>query len=170
MERNHAQQTLLIIQQLDEYLNELQSLRQAIAADDQEKLFAVFSKAKADRENSIIRRKQNGTDFDRIYGKRQNYRVGCWVMLNTPVTDLDVETVRRAGMLIADIFAQNGEPYFRQLEHDTLAEILKSDQGILAPGGGTPMRSDNLAMLKDTPTPVVLLKASATETLGANLR
>ena len=27
------------------------------------------------------------------------------------------------------------------------------------------MRPDNLAMLKDTPTPVVLLKASATETL-----
>ena len=40
----------LIVQQLDEYLNELRSLRQAIAADDQEKLFAVFSKAKADRE------------------------------------------------------------------------------------------------------------------------
>ncbi|MCG4607043.1 shikimate kinase, partial [Bifidobacterium longum] len=59
-------------------------------------------------------------------------------MLNTPVTDLDVEFVRRAGMPIADIFAQNGEPYFRQLEHDTLAEILKSDQGILATGGGTP--------------------------------
>ena len=86
-------------------------------------------------------------------------------MLNTPVTDLDVEIVRRAGMPIPDIFAQNGEPYFRQLEHDTLADILKSDQGILATGGGTPMRPDNLAMLKDTPTPVVLLKASATETL-----
>lgn len=34
-------------------------------------------------------------------------------MLNTPVTDLDVEIVRRAGMPIPDIFAQNGEPYFR---------------------------------------------------------
>lgn len=55
-------------------------------------------------------------------------------MLNTPVTDLDVEIVRRAGMPIPDILAQNGEPYFRQLEHDTLAEILKSDQGILATG------------------------------------
>ena len=86
-------------------------------------------------------------------------------MLNTPVTDLDVEIVRRAGMPIPDIFAKNGEPYFRQLEHDTLADILKSDQGILATGGGTPMRPDNLAMLKDTSTPVVLLKASATETL-----
>ena len=40
----------LIVHQLDEYLNELQLLRQAIADDDQEKLFAVFSKAKADRE------------------------------------------------------------------------------------------------------------------------
>ena len=28
-------------------------------------------------------------------------------MLNIPVTDLDVEIVRRAGMPIADIFAQN---------------------------------------------------------------
>lgn len=40
----------LIVHQLDEYLNELQLLRQAIADDDQEKLFVVFSKSKADRE------------------------------------------------------------------------------------------------------------------------
>lgn len=86
-------------------------------------------------------------------------------MLNTSVTDLDDEIVRRTGMTIPDIFAQNGEEYFRQLEHDTLADIIKSDQGILATGGGTPMRPDNLTMLKDTSTPVVLLKASATETL-----
>lgn len=86
-------------------------------------------------------------------------------MLNTSVTDLDGEIVRRAGMTIPDIFAQNGEEYFRQLEHDTLADIIKSDQGILATGGGTPMRPDNLTILKDTSTPVVLLKASAMETL-----
>ncbi|MDC2828058.1 shikimate kinase [Limosilactobacillus mucosae] len=86
-------------------------------------------------------------------------------MLNTSVTDLDDEIVHRAGMTIPDIFAQNGEEYFRQLEHDTLADIIKSDQGILATGGGTPMRPDNLTILKDTSTPVVLLKASATETL-----
>ena len=86
-------------------------------------------------------------------------------MLNAPVTDLDDEIVRRAGMTIPDIFAQNGEEYFRQLEHDTLADIIKSDQGILTTGGGTPMRPDNLTILKDTSTPVVLLKASATETL-----
>lgn len=86
-------------------------------------------------------------------------------MLNTSVTDLDDEIVRRTGMTIPDIFAQNGEEYFRQLEHDTLADIIKSDQGILATGGGTPMRPDNLTILKDTSTPVVLLKASATETL-----
>lgn len=86
-------------------------------------------------------------------------------MLNAPVTDLDDEIVRRTGMTIPDIFAQNGEEYFRQLEHDTLADIIKSDQGILATGGGTPMRPDNLTILKDTSTPVVLLKASAMETL-----
>lgn len=86
-------------------------------------------------------------------------------MLNTSVTDLDDEIVRRAGITIPDIFAQNGEEYFRQLEHDTLADIIKSDQGILATGGGTPMRPDNLTILKDTSTPVVLLKASAMETL-----
>lgn len=56
-------------------------------------------------------------------------------MLNAPVTDLDDEIVHRAGMTIPDIFAQNGEEYFRQLEHDTLADIIKSDQGILATGG-----------------------------------
>lgn len=86
-------------------------------------------------------------------------------ILNTSVTDLDDEIVRRASMTIPDIFAQNGEEYFRQLEHDTLADIIKSDQGILATGGGTPMRPDNLTILKDTSTPVVLLKASAMETL-----
>lgn len=95
------------------------------------------------------------TTVSRILGK----------MLNAPVTDLDDEIVCRTGMTIPDIFAQNGEEYFRQLEHDTLADIIKSDQGILATGGGTPMRPDNLTILKDTSTPVVLLKASATETL-----
>lgn len=40
----------LIVSQLDEYLNKLQSLKQAVADDDQEKLFTVFSQAKAARE------------------------------------------------------------------------------------------------------------------------
>ncbi|GLY17320.1 shikimate kinase [Kineosporia sp. NBRC 101677] len=49
-------------------------------------------------------------------------------------TDEDVEAV--AGKTIADIFVEDGEPHFRELEHAAVAKALAEHEGVLALGGG----------------------------------
>ncbi|MEU2349959.1 shikimate kinase [Modestobacter sp. NPDC049651] len=49
-------------------------------------------------------------------------------------TDADVEA--STGTAIADLFVQQGEPYFRQLEEKAVATALREHDGVLALGGG----------------------------------
>lgn len=49
-------------------------------------------------------------------------------------TDTDVETV--AGMSVADIFVEHGEPRFRELEREAVTTALATHDGVLALGGG----------------------------------
>jgi len=49
-------------------------------------------------------------------------------------TDADVEA--RTGSTIADLFVQQGETYFRQLEEQAVAAALRGHDGVLALGGG----------------------------------
>lgn len=84
--------------------------------------------------------------------------------LNLPVTDLDQAVVQASGKSIPRIFHDGGEAVFRHLESETLTAILSSRDGILATGGGTPLRASNRAKLAADPAPVILLHASPTET------
>jgi shikimate kinase len=52
-------------------------------------------------------------------------------------TDADIEA--RAGKPIPDIFVDDGEPRFRELEHEVVAEALAAHDGVLALGGGAVM-------------------------------
>lgn len=70
--------------------------------------------------------------------------------------DLDDVIVETAGKSIKQIFADDGEPAFRQLEHDALKASL-ADDGILGTGGGTPIQAANFELLKASDVPVVLL-------------
>ena len=45
-------------------------------------------------------------------------------LLRIPVVDLDQYIVQKAGRSIADIFAKDGEPFFRALETEALYELL----------------------------------------------
>ena len=49
-------------------------------------------------------------------------------------TDADVEAETRS--TIADLFVQQGEAYFRQLEQRAVARALREHDGVLALGGG----------------------------------
>ncbi|HYR87607.1 MAG TPA: shikimate kinase [Terriglobia bacterium] len=51
--------------------------------------------------------------------------------------DLDREIERREGRRIAQIFRDNGEPYFRSLEQRCLEAIASSPSAVIALGGGT---------------------------------
>lgn len=60
--------------------------------------------------------------------------------LGFPFLDLDEVVERGAGRSIRDVFARCGEPEFRRLERDTLAELLarpRLTDLVLATGGGT---------------------------------
>jgi len=49
---------------------------------------------------------------------------------------------------LEDIFNNEGEDYFRQIEHRLLKEIIEKDNFILSCGGGTPCFLDNMTMMK----------------------
>jgi len=66
--------------------------------------------------------------------------------------DLDRSIEKIAGMKVEEIFAVNGEAYFRELEKQTLAEILKKDGQVIATGGGVITDDDSLALLRETTT------------------
>jgi shikimate kinase len=58
--------------------------------------------------------------------------------------DTDRDVVHRANLSIASVFEQFGEPIFRQWEREALLARLDGPPCILATGGGTLTRQDNL--------------------------
>lgn len=67
-----------------------------------------------------------------------------------PLADLDEEIVRRTGKAIPEIFQENGEAVFRELERQVLAEFCARDGQVIATGGGTVLRADNRAAMRRT--------------------
>ena len=65
-------------------------------------------------------------------------------------TFLDTDHVieARAGKPISDIFAQDGEPAFRQWERRIVGELTRREKTVIATGGGLPTDPANLASLK----------------------
>ena len=67
-----------------------------------------------------------------------------------PLVDLDEEIVRRAGKPIPEIFAQEGEKAFRDLESRVLAETCAKDGQVIATGGGAVLRPENQTAMRRT--------------------
>lgn len=68
--------------------------------------------------------------------------------LSIPFTDADTEIEKAAGMSISDIFARDGESYFRSGEARVIARLLESGPQVLATGGGAFMNADTRALIK----------------------
>jgi len=78
--------------------------------------------------------------------------------LELPLIDLDDYIIGRAGRSIPEIFEQDGEAVFRQMETDALREVIDK-QAVIATGGGVVMSETNRQILTAHP-PVIWLKAS----------
>lgn len=65
-----------------------------------------------------------------------------------PFIDLDEEIVRRAGKPIPEIFREDGETAFRELESRVLAEVCGQSGQIIATGGGAVLREENRAAMR----------------------
>jgi shikimate kinase len=72
-------------------------------------------------------------------------------LLGWEFADLDEHIERQEGMAVREIFAQRGEPHFRNLEHLALQEVLGtvSLPTVIALGGGTFVSVRNKRLLHD---------------------
>lgn len=70
--------------------------------------------------------------------------------------DTDRLIVREEGRSIAEIFAQSGETYFREIERRALRTIRPGDSLVISTGGGMPCYHDNMAYINATGVSVFL--------------
>ncbi len=75
--------------------------------------------------------------------------------LGLPFVDVDERIAARFGP-IAELFAQGGEPHFRQCERQALAEVCGGGTVLLATGGGVVTQPESMALLKAGATVVFL--------------
>ncbi|MBM3567128.1 MAG: shikimate kinase [Alphaproteobacteria bacterium] len=68
--------------------------------------------------------------------------------LELPFVDADAEIEKAAGMTVSEIFAQHGEPYFRDGERRVIARLLEGPRQVLATGGGAFVDPENRARIK----------------------
>jgi shikimate kinase len=80
------------------------------------------------------------TSVARALGRRMGWRV----------EDIDHRIEAREHQRVAEIFARQGEPYFRSIERAVLQDLLPQRHAVVATGGGTFVDPENrAAMLSD---------------------
>lgn len=85
------------------------------------------------------------------------------------LSDTDKMIERREGKSISEMFAAEGEDYFRERETQLLRKLREEKaRQIFSVGGGTPLREENRRLLRELGT-VVYLKVSA-ETVCERLK
>ncbi|MET9546313.1 MULTISPECIES: shikimate kinase [unclassified Streptomyces] len=81
--------------------------------------------------------------------------------LGTAFRDTDADIVAAQGREISDIFVDEGEPYFRELEREAVRAAVQEHTGVLALGGGAILDESTRALL--APHPVVYLSMDVEE-------
>jgi shikimate kinase len=69
--------------------------------------------------------------------------------LGIPFVDADHEIEAAAGKSIAEIFADHGEPYFREGERRVIQRLIRNGAQVLATGGGAYMNDETRARIQD---------------------
>ena len=82
--------------------------------------------------------------------------------------DTDERIEEEQNRSISDIFAKEGESFFRNLETQQLRKLRKEEEGVISVGGGLPVQEANWDLLKQLGT-TIYLKASK-ETLVERLQ
>jgi shikimate kinase len=71
--------------------------------------------------------------------------------LRQPFVDSDVLIEQRLGRDIREIFATEGEAYFREVEHVALADLVHGPEAVVALGGGAVEDPRSQAVLRGAP-------------------
>jgi len=71
-------------------------------------------------------------------------------LLGWTFVDLDKKIEEHESKSIPEIFAQNGESYFRMVESEVLKDLKKHSEVVISTGGGTPCYGDNMDYMLET--------------------
>jgi len=71
--------------------------------------------------------------------------------LGVSFTDTDAQVEATAGKPVGDIFVEDGEPAFRELERAAVAYAVDGSTGVVAVGGGAVLDPKTQALLTDLP-------------------
>lgn len=74
------------------------------------------------------------------------------------LVDMDEEIIKRAGMNIPEIFEKYGEKHFRDLESQVAADLGKERNLVIATGGGTVLRPENVDHLRQNAVVIHILR------------
>ncbi|WP_415920399.1 shikimate kinase [Tateyamaria sp. SN6-1] len=67
--------------------------------------------------------------------------------LDVPFLDSDAEIETAANMTVPEIFARDGEPFFRAKEAQVIGRLLDEARGVLSTGGGAFLQDANREMI-----------------------
>lgn len=76
--------------------------------------------------------------------------------LNLDWIDLDQQIEKATGMPVREVFATEGEAYFRMKERDTLRQLATTGNIVIATGGGTPCYHNNMEWMNENGTTIWL--------------
>ena len=68
--------------------------------------------------------------------------------LGLPFVDSNLVIEQRSGRSVPQIFAEDGEPAFRELERQVVADLIDGPETVLALGGGAAEHPDTVVRLK----------------------
>ncbi len=84
-------------------------------------------------------------------------------MLDCPVVDTDSVIEKKSGKTISEIFVEDGEAKFREIEREVVLDEIKNNESVLALGGGSVLNAEVAQSLRDNSVPVIYLEVSISQ-------
>lgn len=89
-------------------------------------------------------------------------------VMQIPEVDMDAFIVEQEGRSISDIFAEQGEDKFRDIETNCLKKLQETTGRIVSCGGGAVLRDENVGYMKQNG--VIVLLTATPETIYKRVR
>jgi shikimate kinase len=83
--------------------------------------------------------------------------------LDCQVVDTDSVIEKKSGKTISEIFVEDGEAKFREIEREVVLDEIKNNESVLALGGGSVLNAEVAQSLRDNSVPVIYLEVSISQ-------
>jgi shikimate kinase len=84
-------------------------------------------------------------------------------ILDCQVVDTDSVIEKKSGKTISEIFVEDGEAQFREIEREVVLDEIKNNESVLALGGGSVLNAEVAQSLRDNSVPVIYLEVSISQ-------